>query len=509
MTAAAEPPACQTMSGRRRPGPPGRSSTGPGRPHGRRSSATRASRRATVTNLSNRAGMSIRKPFTATFPALVLDGGAREDQRRQPQRVVVARVEPGGRPRRDRAAARYLRHVAEVPQQPPKHPVRTRHPPGHRDHPRARRPQDLVLRDVDGELVVPDLQRQRQPVVVHQLHAFPQPAPQHGRALLDGDVAGQQPLVEAPARSAATAPGRPRGGQVRRRRRPHRAAPARPSVRGAGSSRAGTAAARPAPSAGWTSHRRSGRYRPSRPRPTSQIPGGTATGRRPRPGGASSRPSPAAAAAPRAGRVRPARWCSRLGLQARIALAQAVQPVVLAEVALAVEQVLQQRHDLVLPHALQAVWPAVDRRASSGRKGRSRRPRRRDGSSAGPGASAASFGRFLDASQRASSPCTGGMRGSSSMNAEAAAHRGVDERDRPVGGVHRADDEQVLREHELLVRRVLQADRRSRYSSRKYSSPKTLARLARLISSMIRTYGRGRVRSRPPRRSRVTARHAA
>jgi hypothetical protein len=69
---------------------------------------------------------------------------------------------------------------------------------------------------------------------------------------------------------------------------------------------------------------------------------------------------------------------------------------------------------------------------------------------------------------------------------EPAAHGRVDPRDRPVGGVHRPDEEQVLREGELLVGEYCRLMDSSRYSSRKYSSPKTLARFARLISSMIR-----------------------
>jgi len=35
---------------------------------------------------------------------------------------------------------------------------------------------------------------------------------------------------------------------------------------------------------------------------------------------------------------------------------------------------------------------------------------------------------------------------------EPAAHGRIDPRDRPVGGVHRADQEQVFRKDELLVR---------------------------------------------------------
>ena len=50
------------------------------------------------------------------------------------------------------------------------------------------------------------------------------------------------------------------------------------------------------------------------------------------------------------------------------------------------------------------------------------------------------------------------MRGIQFDEREPAAHGCVDPGDRPVGGVHRADQEQVLRERELLVRGVLQAD---------------------------------------------------
>ena len=45
---------------------------------------------------------------------------------------------------------------------------------------------------------MPDLQRERQPVMGVQLRALAQPSAQHLRALLDDDVAGQQALVNGP-----------------------------------------------------------------------------------------------------------------------------------------------------------------------------------------------------------------------------------------------------------------------------------------------------------------------
>jgi hypothetical protein len=108
---------------------------------------------------------------------------------------VVANVEPGGLPQRDRRTAGHHRHVAEVAQQPPQHPLGLRIHARHGKHPFTGGPQDLVLRDVDGELVVPDLQRERQPVMDMQLRALAQPSAQHLRALLDDDISGQQALV--------------------------------------------------------------------------------------------------------------------------------------------------------------------------------------------------------------------------------------------------------------------------------------------------------------------------
>ena len=43
---------------------------------------------------------------------------------------------------------------------------------------------------------MPDLQRERQPVVAVQLLALAQPAAQHLGTLLDEDVAGQQALMD-------------------------------------------------------------------------------------------------------------------------------------------------------------------------------------------------------------------------------------------------------------------------------------------------------------------------
>ena len=87
------------------------------------------------------------------------------------------------------------------------------------------------------------------------------------------------------------------------------------------------------------------------------------------------------------------------------------------------------------------------------------------------------------------SPAIGCVGREQALEVEAPPHGRVDEGDRPVSGVHRADDEEVAWQGERLVG-VLELPRSvPRYSSRKYSSPNTLARLARLISSMISTYG--------------------
>ena len=89
------------------------------------------------------------------------------------------------------------------------------------------------------------------------------------------------------------------------------------------------------------------------------------------------------------------------------------------------------------------------------------------------------FGRLLNESHRASSPCTGGMRGSSSTNEKrrrmAVSMRAMDlsavfivsMMNRFCGSVNSLSGEYC---------RLMEE---SRYSSRKYSSPNTLARFAR------------------------------
>ena len=90
------------------------------------------------------------------------------------------------------------RDIAEVAQQAAQHALRFGVHPRNGQHPLTGGAQDLVLGDVDRELVVPDLQRQRQPMVAVQLLAFAQPAAQHRRAFLHDDVSGEQALVDGP-----------------------------------------------------------------------------------------------------------------------------------------------------------------------------------------------------------------------------------------------------------------------------------------------------------------------
>ena len=65
-------------------------------------------------------------------------------------------------------------------------------------HPLYGGAQDLVLGDVDGELVVPDLQRPRLAAVAVHLVDLAQPAPQYRRRLVHGPVVLHQPLPECP-----------------------------------------------------------------------------------------------------------------------------------------------------------------------------------------------------------------------------------------------------------------------------------------------------------------------
>ena len=133
-------------------------------------------------------------------PGFMLNGGRAQDELGQPQRRVVSGVEPGRLPAGDLLAAVQWRDVAEVAEQAPQHALRLGIHTRNREHPLACRPQDPVLRDVDGELVVLDLQRQRQSMVAVQLLALAQPATQHLGTLLNEDVAGEQSLMDCPFR---------------------------------------------------------------------------------------------------------------------------------------------------------------------------------------------------------------------------------------------------------------------------------------------------------------------
>ena len=76
---------------------------------------------------------------------------------------------------------------------------------------------------------------------------------------------------------------------------------------------------------------------------------------------------------------------------------------------------------------------------------------------------------------------------------EPPSDRRIECRDRPIGGVHGTDDEQIARQLERGARRGREYGSRidaSRYSSRKYSSPKIFGRLPRFISSMMSTWRR-------------------
>ena len=135
--------------------------------------------------------------MTATAgPGFMLNGGRAQDEFGQPQRRVVPGVEPGRLPAGDLLAAVQRRDVAEVAEQAPQHALGLSIHERNREHPLASRPQDPVLRDVDGELVVLDLQRQRESMMPAQLLAFAQPAAQHLGTLLDEDVPGKQALTD-------------------------------------------------------------------------------------------------------------------------------------------------------------------------------------------------------------------------------------------------------------------------------------------------------------------------
>ena len=153
-----------------------------------------------MTKSSNSLGMSQQEAVDGHGPGFMLNGGRAQDELGQPQRRVVAGVEPGRLPAGDLLAAVQRRDVSEVAEQAPKHALRLGIHARNGEHPLACGPQDPVLRDVDGELVVLDLQRERQSVVAAQLLAFAQPAAQHLGTLLDEDVAGEQALMDRPFR---------------------------------------------------------------------------------------------------------------------------------------------------------------------------------------------------------------------------------------------------------------------------------------------------------------------
>ena len=92
------------------------------------------------------------------IPYMELVRSAYQDARR-------AGVRASRLPGRDLVTTTETGHLAEIAQQPPQHALRLGVDPRNREHAITRGPQHLVLRDVDGELVVPDLQRQRQAVM--------------------------------------------------------------------------------------------------------------------------------------------------------------------------------------------------------------------------------------------------------------------------------------------------------------------------------------------------------
>ena len=138
--------------------------------------------------------------------------------------------------------------------------------------------------------------------------------------------------------------------------------------------------------------------------------------------------------------------------------ARAAEPVHVGDVdAFAVVLLLQQRQDLRPPDPLQAAL-AVDAllhqvRRPDAKSASSMRALSASSRSAG---SASRSSRVR--SQRRSSP-RAARRGEQLDEGEPSPHRRVDQRDRPVGGVHRADDEQVRRQREVLSPEYVQADR--------------------------------------------------
>ena len=102
----------------------------------------------------------------------MLNGGRTQDELGQPQRRVVPGVEPGRLPAGDLLAAVQRRDVAEVTEQAPQHALGLGIHARNGEHRLTCRPQDPGLRDVDSELVVLDLQRQRESMMPAQLLAF-------------------------------------------------------------------------------------------------------------------------------------------------------------------------------------------------------------------------------------------------------------------------------------------------------------------------------------------------
>jgi len=109
----------------------------------------------------------------------VLNGGRLQDEFGEVQCRVVAGVEPACLPRGGRVAGGEGGDVGEVAEQATQHALRVGIDAGNGEHSFACGPQDPVFGDVDGELVVADLQRERKPVVPVQLLALAQPAAQH------------------------------------------------------------------------------------------------------------------------------------------------------------------------------------------------------------------------------------------------------------------------------------------------------------------------------------------
>ena len=109
---------------------------------------------------------------------------------------MVSGVEPGRLPAGNLLTAVQRRDVAEAAEQAPQYALGLGIHERDREHPLACRPQDPVLRDVGGELVVLDLQRQWESMMPTQLLAFPQPATEHLGTLLDEDVPGKQALTD-------------------------------------------------------------------------------------------------------------------------------------------------------------------------------------------------------------------------------------------------------------------------------------------------------------------------